>query len=738
MKVIEQNKSIITGVTRSVKQTISEDHIAKAAYLVRDQLYSDKLKATFCETLLNAVDEHRKYNVEKPVEVVITSKMLIIRDFAKGLSPDKVEQVFFQFFESTKSDNNDSIGGFGIGAKAPGSYADIYYVDSYYGGKKYSYVSTVNGYEASASLLIETDCNLNNTGICVRVPIKPGTFDATYFKDLAYDMVEQIGYFTNKQEVTLYCEFNNSIVESVFTYEDWLQKKLEHNITDGRQYIKIKDDAESTCFDNIAVIRPNSRFRSKFFRRSSYFAYDGDMAYPLQLTNEQLKKFNVTHSPYQTVLFFFKRGTLAILPSREGIVASAAFDAWLDNKAIQLNEFFKEFAPKKVQEALDSKDYLSIVRYKYRSKFGPFGYYADKYWPNFNSSIESEADIRLNTGRAVRWVSERISSISGIEKYYLVNDIDSTVSKTRLMAALREYFEINSINGISESQQISIISSTKQKEFEEIVEQSKVFRRGPDYTYISDIIKYLPAPTKRAASSISERPLAYNSKYPVSNIKETLVFTKEEKENNSAIRGIVEEKHERSNALFYYLSRFGITECAQVSKRAKAQYIKAGAKTFDDIDIMVLVKDALKNTKFLFCPDWVRSTVCSKFFQDILKVTGGYEIGSEYRNYSWDASVLSSRAFWRAVVLFPEVKKYVTELIEKAEKLFVEQMEALPDSDKERMITHIATNHCYIDDHLSSFKKKMDERYNDKQKEHNYIQTIFTNIFSNIIKTVIK
>lgn len=737
MKVIEQNKSIITGVARSVKQTISEDHIAKAAYLVRDQLYSDKRKATFCETLLNAVDEHRKHNIERPVEVIITSKMLIIRDFAKGLSPDKVEQVFFQFFESTKSTNNESIGGFGIGAKAPGSYADIYYVDSYFNGKKYSYVSTVNGYEASASLLAETNCDVNNTGICVRVPIKQDTLDASYFKDLAYDMSAQVGFFTDKQEIKVYLRYRDSKLQSVFTYEDWEEYRLSNNIEECK-FEKFKDSKKITQFGDIALVFSDFAFSSSFFRKSYHFAYDGDMIYPLQLTQEQLQKLNIRRPSYSTILFFFKRGSLAILPSREGIVTSPAFDSWLDNKGVQLENFFKEAAPKKIQEELNSTNNLSIVNCRYRSWFGPFYPYADRYWPSFAAIVESVCDIKLNSGRAISWVGPMMASTGRHERYYLINDTNTSVSKVRLMSALREYLIANSIKGINTDHIISFISAEKQQEFEDLVKQSGLFRKGPDFTYVSEIEQFLPEPAKRQSSSIPPKPFAYKKKYSVSDIKETLVFTKEERENNWTLRSITAEYGEGDYSVFGYLKRFGISECAMVSKRAKEKYIKEGAKTFDAINIDLLIKDSIKHSKFIFCPSWILQTVNTKFLQNLSDIAPGWEFGPEYYTYAIGNSILSSRAFHRIRKWWPDINQYITELIEQTEKLFVDQMEALPNADKERMVKFITTNHSFIDSHLSSFVKLIDKAFDDKQTEYAYIQSIFVKIFDNIIKTVTK
>ena len=737
MKVIEQNKSIITGVTRSVKQTISEDHIAKAAYLVRDQLYSDKRKATFCETLLNAVDEHRKHNIERPVEVIITSKMLIIRDFAKGLSPDKVEQVFFQFFESTKSTDNESIGGFGIGAKAPGSYADIYYVDSYFNGKKYSYVSTVNGYEASASLLAEANCDVNNTGICVRVPIKQDTLDASYFKDLAYDMPAQVGFFTDKQEIKVYLRYRDSKLQSVFTYEDWEEYRLSNNIEECK-IEKFRDNKQITQFDDIALVLSNFAFYSGFFRKSKYFAYDGDMIYPLQLTSEQMQKLDIRESVYSTILFFFKRGSLAILPSREGIVASPAFDSWLDNKGVQLENFFKEAAPKKIQEELNSTNNLSIVKRNYERWFGPLYPHANRYWPGFTAIVESVCDIKLNSGRAVRWVSSMMTAGSCHSRYYLINDTNTTVSRVRLMTALRDYLTANSIKGISTDHTISIISAEKQQEFEDLVKQSGLFRKGPDFTYVSEIEQFLPEPAKRQSNSIPPKPFVYKKKYLVSDIKETLVFTKEERENNWALYSVTAEYGEGDYIVFRYLKRFGISECAMVSKRAKEKYIKEGAKTFDTINIDLLIKDSIKHSKFIFCPSWILHTINAKFLQNLSDIAPGWEFGPEYSTSTASNSILSDRAFHRIRKWWPDINQYIVKLIEQTEKLFIDQMEALPVADKERMVKFITTTNNFIDSHLSSFVKLIDKTFDDKQTEHAYIQSIFVKIFDNIIKTVTK
>ena len=115
-----------------------------ATYFLRDKIYSNKIKAVVREYVCNAVDEHNKYDVDRPVEVALTATddneiIFSVRDFALGLSDDGVRKIFGMYFKSTKSDTNDSIGGFGVGSKAGHAYTDTFNIISHYDGVKTSY-----------------------------------------------------------------------------------------------------------------------------------------------------------------------------------------------------------------------------------------------------------------------------------------------------------------------------------------------------------------------------------------------------------------------------------------------------------------------------------------------------------------------------------------------------------------------------------------------------------------------
>jgi|TARA_R110000824_G_scaffold6899_1_gene31651 hypothetical protein len=121
-----------------------------ATYFMRDKIYSDKILANVREYLSNGVDEHRKHNIDRPVEFGVSSKddqvdQFWVRDFAHGLSDENIRNTFGMYFRSTKSDSDAEIGGFGVGSKAGHCYSDTFFVDSFFEGKKTSYSCVLGG-----------------------------------------------------------------------------------------------------------------------------------------------------------------------------------------------------------------------------------------------------------------------------------------------------------------------------------------------------------------------------------------------------------------------------------------------------------------------------------------------------------------------------------------------------------------------------------------------------------------
>ncbi len=381
MKIVENNKSAMVGI-----QTIGEHSIAKGSEahiisLVRDKLYPNPLKAAICETICNAIDEHRTHNVKRPVDVIVTNTEIIIRDYARGLSEEQVINVFFAFGASTKNSSNEAIGGFGIGAKAPSAYTPSWVVESRYNGVHSAYNTTLNGSRGVIGKLFEKKCDAEDSGITVRIPVqKPD--DKKEMLDLATDMRIQIGFFHDAEELEVYdardINSYNDLLHVWSTdsaqkdsqriksdeYRPW--KYLRHE-NKGGQYLSdvgfIAESARSnfSYYGRIAGLDDNKElfvkcsFKSVFFNKYlnnhksfNTWLYDGDMLYRTSCTTRNIfasgtfenKLCEYIDNNKSTVILFIPKGKFQIAPSRESVIESDELHNYLNNQWKKLIEYY--------------------------------------------------------------------------------------------------------------------------------------------------------------------------------------------------------------------------------------------------------------------------------------------------------------------------------------------------------------------------------------------------------------
>ena len=115
--IIETNNKngVIFGNT--ITTSISEEKINKLKDLFSGGLYSNPY-SWLVEIVQNARDSHRRVYSDKKVKIRFgydTAEYITIQDFGEGMSPYIVEKVLAVYGESTKDDNNEDIGGKGIG-----------------------------------------------------------------------------------------------------------------------------------------------------------------------------------------------------------------------------------------------------------------------------------------------------------------------------------------------------------------------------------------------------------------------------------------------------------------------------------------------------------------------------------------------------------------------------------------------------------------------------------------------
>lgn len=161
--------------------------------LLRSKIYENPIRAICREIACNARDANRvvgKGNV--PIEVTISSGQnysFTVKDSGPGISPDSMENIFIKYASSTKRDDNNQTGGFGLGAKTPFAYTDSFTVITVFDKIKYQYLCHIDPTKFGQLVLIDSHETDEDNGTTIIVPIKNYS-DANVFKDEFIDSVK--------------------------------------------------------------------------------------------------------------------------------------------------------------------------------------------------------------------------------------------------------------------------------------------------------------------------------------------------------------------------------------------------------------------------------------------------------------------------------------------------------------------------------------------------------------------
>jgi len=201
---LSTNPLIVSEEMPSSVMGMDSSGMDQACYFLRDKIYSNKILAVVREYTTNALDEHVKYNIEKPVTVRLRDNTFSVRDYAKGLSESDVRNVFGMYFKSTKRDNNSQSGCFGLGSKAAHCYTDTFYVRSFHDGVCTLYTCVLgggsNGVPVGQIMKISEEPT-SETGLEISVEVE-SNYRHEFFAN-AYAMVETcskpIEFYNNEE-----------------------------------------------------------------------------------------------------------------------------------------------------------------------------------------------------------------------------------------------------------------------------------------------------------------------------------------------------------------------------------------------------------------------------------------------------------------------------------------------------------------------------------------------------------
>ena len=158
--------------------------------VLSNTLYSNKPLAVIREVLCNAWDAHIVAGkTDVPVIITIDEDRLSIRDHGHGIPHDLIHAIYCVYGNSTKENDGNQTGGFGLGSKSPFAYSDHFTVNNHHDGLK-----TVHAISRGSALTqgkpdrrVMVSVPTMETGVEVVIPVKTRQ-DMHQFIEIARDV----------------------------------------------------------------------------------------------------------------------------------------------------------------------------------------------------------------------------------------------------------------------------------------------------------------------------------------------------------------------------------------------------------------------------------------------------------------------------------------------------------------------------------------------------------------------
>ena len=198
----------VTSTTTSKNMRLSDNATSMVFQLFTKNVYSNPIGTVVREITSNCFDSHTEAGVDFPVLIKksvdpITRAITIsFIDYGVGMSPDRIENVYGVYFESTKRIDNTQIGGFGIGGKTPlaykrstgageGEYDNSFTVITNHDKTQYTYL-IYEGDESPVISLLNSKPTKERNGTEIQIPVLEKDIQS-----FTKEMVRQLYYFEN-------------------------------------------------------------------------------------------------------------------------------------------------------------------------------------------------------------------------------------------------------------------------------------------------------------------------------------------------------------------------------------------------------------------------------------------------------------------------------------------------------------------------------------------------------------
>jgi hypothetical protein len=149
---------------------------AKAFSILSSGLYANKIRAIIREYSCNAVDSHVEAgHAGTPFDVHLPNSLepwFAVRDYGVGLDEQQVRNIFTTYFESTKTETDDLIGGLGLGSKSAFSYTDNFTIVAVKNDMKRVYTAFINDQGVPSIAPMGEEASTEPAGVEIRFAVE--------------------------------------------------------------------------------------------------------------------------------------------------------------------------------------------------------------------------------------------------------------------------------------------------------------------------------------------------------------------------------------------------------------------------------------------------------------------------------------------------------------------------------------------------------------------------------------
>ena len=335
----EATKHVVIGGGKNRAFGIA--NTAEFVTVLSDALYSNKKLAAMREVMCNAWDAHIASGcTDKHITVTFKTNSVVIRDYGTGIADDMIEEIYCIYGESTKRNESNTTGGFGLGSKSPFAISDTFTVTSFYNGTQTVYAVSKGSDETDGlpALRAMVSIPTTQTGLQVEIPI------------LDEDDLSECREYAEK--VALLGEMRAKI------------KWLEHDIlTYEPEHLGLKDAEENFMLTSRSMTYSDTR--SNYQR---IFIQYGAVVYPVTENKAYEQEFKeitarLVHSSRTTqvtlihdpmLLIRAEPDSLSVNPSREVLSYSGHTIRTLKAHLSEINAKFQEVRPDLIKKNLDA------------------------------------------------------------------------------------------------------------------------------------------------------------------------------------------------------------------------------------------------------------------------------------------------------------------------------------------------------------------------------------------------